>query len=154
MNTNPTAGSRESNCVMSRTSEEYERLRRQSELLESITGSVLESLEQIQSDRFDLVFARLLLQHLDDPVMTLRKMYGQVRPGAESLSRITISRRWTAILPSNLSLNSRKYSLACTRRRAEKLEWALSCLGSSSKQASVLPTAFVRSPLSSLVWRQ
>jgi SAM-dependent methyltransferase len=66
---------------MSRTSEEYERLRRQSELLESITGSVLESLEQIQSDRFDLVFARLLLQHLDDPVMTLRKMYGQVRPG-------------------------------------------------------------------------
>ena len=42
MNADPTGGSRESNYVMSRTSEEYERLRRQSELLESITGSVLD----------------------------------------------------------------------------------------------------------------
>jgi ubiquinone/menaquinone biosynthesis C-methylase UbiE len=133
---------------MSRTSEEYERLRRQSELLESITGSVLnrvglstgmscldlgcgpgevmrlmaqrvgptgrvvgidvdaklgretlsvlkskgyqqcsfiegnvESLEQIENDRFDLVFARLLLMHLEDPVLALRKMYCRVRPG-------------------------------------------------------------------------
>jgi len=38
-------------------------------------------LEQIASDRFDLVFARLLLMHLNDPVLALRKMYGQVRPG-------------------------------------------------------------------------
>ena len=41
MNADPMASSRGSNYVMSRTSEEYERLRRQSELLESITGSVL-----------------------------------------------------------------------------------------------------------------
>ena len=142
------AGSQGSNYVMGRTSEEYERLRRQSELLESITGSVLnraglcsgmkcldvgcgpgevmrlmaervgptgrivgidvdgklgrealsvlmskgyrqcsfiegnlESLEQIDSDGFDLVFARLLLMHLDDPFLGLRKMYYQVRSG-------------------------------------------------------------------------
>jgi SAM-dependent methyltransferase len=41
----------------------------------------MESLEQIESDRFDLVFARLLLLHLDDPVLALRKMYCRVRPG-------------------------------------------------------------------------
>jgi ubiquinone/menaquinone biosynthesis C-methylase UbiE len=148
MNANPMADSQGPVYVMGRTSEEYERLRRQSELLESITGSVLdrvglspgmscldvgcgpaevmrlmaqrvgptgrivgfdvdgrlgkealsvlkskgyqqcsfiegnlESLELIDSDRFDLVFARLLLMHLDDPILALRKMYGQVRPG-------------------------------------------------------------------------
>jgi hypothetical protein len=42
MNGNPRAGSQDSIYVMGRTSEEYERLRRQSELLESITGSVLD----------------------------------------------------------------------------------------------------------------
>ena len=42
MNADPMAGSQESAYVMGRTSEEYERLRRQSELLESITGSVLD----------------------------------------------------------------------------------------------------------------
>src|ERR1700687_1609386 len=31
-------------------------------------------------------------------------------------------RRRTAILPSNLSMNSRRYSLACSTRRAERLE--------------------------------
>ena len=148
MNADPMAGSQGSVYVMGRTSEEYERLRRQSELLESNTGSVLdrvglsagmccldvgcgpgqvmrlmaqrvgptgrivgmdvdaelgretlsvlksegyqqcsfiegtlESLEQIEGDRFDLVFARLLLMHLDDPILGLRQMYGQVRPG-------------------------------------------------------------------------
>jgi tRNA A58 N-methylase Trm61 len=148
MNADPEAGSREASYVMGRTSEEYERLRRQSEILEPITGSVLdrvglstgmsrldlgcgsgevmrlmalrvgptgrvvgidvdaklgretlsvlknkgyqqcsfvegkvEDLEQIVSDRFDLVFARLLLLHLDDPVLELQKMYGRVRPG-------------------------------------------------------------------------
>ena len=45
-----------------------------------IEGNV-ESLEHIDSDRFDLVFARLLLMHLDDPILALRKMYYQVRPG-------------------------------------------------------------------------
>jgi ubiquinone/menaquinone biosynthesis C-methylase UbiE len=148
MNVDPMAGSQGSIYVMGRTSEEYERLRRQSELLESITGSVLdraglgtgmscldvgcgpgevmrlmaervgptgrvvgidvdgklgrealsvltskgyrqcsfiegnlECLEQIDRDRFDLVFARLLLMHLEDPVLALRKMYYQVRHG-------------------------------------------------------------------------
>jgi SAM-dependent methyltransferase len=41
----------------------------------------LECLGQIDSDRFDLVFARLLLMHLEDPILALRKMYCQVRPG-------------------------------------------------------------------------
>jgi len=133
---------------MGRTSEEYERLRRQSDLLEPITKSVLDrvglspgmscldlgcgsgevmrlmaervgqtgrvvgidvdaklgagmlsvlkskgyrqcsfiegnvaSLEKIETGNFDLVFARLLLLHLDDPVLALRKMYELVRPG-------------------------------------------------------------------------
>jgi ubiquinone/menaquinone biosynthesis C-methylase UbiE len=148
MNANPMAGGQGSVYVMGRTSEEYERLRRQSELLESITSSVLdraglssgmscldvgcgpgevmrlmadrvgptgrivgidvdgrlgrealsvlkskgyqqcsfiegnlERLEQIGSAPFDLVFARLLLMHLDDPILALRKMYCQVKPG-------------------------------------------------------------------------
>jgi tRNA A58 N-methylase Trm61 len=42
MNANPMVGSEGSTYVMGRTSEEYERLRRQAELLESITGSVLD----------------------------------------------------------------------------------------------------------------
>jgi ubiquinone/menaquinone biosynthesis C-methylase UbiE len=150
INVESAAGSQRSTYVMGRTSEEYERLRRQSELLEPITRSVLdrvglchgmscldigcgpgevmrlmaervgpasrivgvdvdgklgrealsilvskgyrqcsfvegdlESLEQISSDRFDLVFARLLLMHLEDPVLALRKMYRQVRPGGQ-----------------------------------------------------------------------
>jgi ubiquinone/menaquinone biosynthesis C-methylase UbiE len=148
MNANPTPDCQGSIYVMGRTSEEYERLRRQSELLESITASVLdrvglssgmrcldvgcgpggvmrlmaqrvgptgrvigidvdgelgretlsvlkskgyqqcsfiegtlENLEQIDSERFDLVFARLLLMHLNDPISALRKMYCQVRHG-------------------------------------------------------------------------
>ena len=47
----------------------------------SFIEGTLESLEQIEGDRFDLVFARLLLMHLDDPILGLRQMYGQVRPG-------------------------------------------------------------------------
>jgi ubiquinone/menaquinone biosynthesis C-methylase UbiE len=133
---------------MGRTSEEYERLRRQAEVLEPITSSVLaraglgigmycldvgcgpgevmrlmaelvgptgkivgpdldgmlgreglsalvskgyrqcafiegnlETLEQMGSDPFDVVFARLLLMHLDDPILALRKMYSWVKPG-------------------------------------------------------------------------
>ena len=148
MNTNPIAGDQDSGYVMGRTSEEYERLRRQSELLDSITASVLdrvglvfgmrcldvgcgpgevmrlmaervgptglvvgidldgrlgsealsvltskgyrqcsfieggvESLEQIARGPFDLVFARLLLMHLDDPILGLRRMYSRVKPG-------------------------------------------------------------------------
>jgi ubiquinone/menaquinone biosynthesis C-methylase UbiE len=148
INVESTASSEDSIYVMGRTSEEYERLRRQSELLESITGSVLdrvglsrgmscldigcgpgevmrlmaervgptgrivgvdvdgklgrealsvlmskgyrqcsfiegnvETLGEIGSDRFDLVFARLLLMHLEEPVLALRKMYRQVKPG-------------------------------------------------------------------------
>jgi len=148
MNANPMVGSEGSTYVMGRTSEEYERLRRQSQLLESITGSVLDrvglcsgmrcldvgcgpgevmrlvaervgptghvvgidvdgelgrealsvliskgygqcsfiegnvdSLEQIVSHRFYLGFTRLLLMHLDDPILALRKMYSQVKPG-------------------------------------------------------------------------
>ena len=46
----------------------------------SIEGNV-DSLEQIVTDRFDLVFTRLLLMHLDDPILALRKMYNQVKPG-------------------------------------------------------------------------
>ena len=42
MNANPMAGSEGSTYVMGRTSEEYERLRHQAGLLESITGSVLD----------------------------------------------------------------------------------------------------------------
>lgn len=148
MSANSTANSEGSIYVMGRTSEEYERLRRQSQFLEPITGSVLsraglspgmrcldlgcgpgevmrlmaervgpdgqivgvdvdgklgrealsillskgyrqcsfiegsvESLEQIDRDGFDMVFARLLLMHLDDPIPALRKMYGRMRPG-------------------------------------------------------------------------
>jgi ubiquinone/menaquinone biosynthesis C-methylase UbiE len=148
MNSDAITSPSSSNYVMGRTSEEYERLRRQSEAMEPITRSVLarvglsagmscldlgcgpgevmrlmaeqvgqtglvvgidvdaklggemlsvlkskgyeqcsfiegsvERLEQIEVDRFDLVFARFLLMHLDDPVMALRKMYSRVRPG-------------------------------------------------------------------------
>ena len=148
MNSDSIESASASNYVMGRTSDEYERLRRQSKMLEPITLSVLdriglsagkscldlgcgpgevmrlmaqrvgptgrivgidvdaklgremlsilrskgyqqcsfiegnvESLEQIDSDRFDLVFARLLLMHLDDPILALRKMYSLVRPG-------------------------------------------------------------------------
>jgi ubiquinone/menaquinone biosynthesis C-methylase UbiE len=148
INPNPTPESQASAYVMGRTSEEYERLRRQAELLEPITASVfaraglctgmccldvgcgpgevmrlmaervgptgkivgidvdgmlgreglsalvskgylqcafiegdLGTLEQIGSDPFDLVFARFLLMHLDDPILALRKMYCWVKPG-------------------------------------------------------------------------
>lgn len=137
-----------STYVMGRTRQEHERLRRQAELLEPITGSVLaraglrtgmccldvgcgpgevmrlmaervgptgkivgidvdgelgreglcalvskgyrqcafiegdlRTLEQIGSDPFELVFARLLLMHLDEPILALRKMYRWVKPG-------------------------------------------------------------------------
>jgi ubiquinone/menaquinone biosynthesis C-methylase UbiE len=150
MNSDPTASAPESNYVMGRTSDEYERLRRQSKLLEPITRSVLEriglstgmscldlgcgpgevvrlmaervgptgrvvgidadarlgaqmlsilrgggyeqcsfvegnvqDLEQIEVGSFDLVFSRLLLLHLEDPVQALRRMYSRVRPGGQ-----------------------------------------------------------------------
>src|SRR6516162_847709 len=140
MNTNPMTGGQDPGYVVGRTSGEYGRLRRQSELLDSITVSVLdrvglglgmrcldvgcgpgevmrlmaervgptgrvvgididgklgtealsvlmskghgqcsfveggvESLEQIVSGPFDLVFARLLLIHLHDPILGLRR---------------------------------------------------------------------------------
>jgi ubiquinone/menaquinone biosynthesis C-methylase UbiE len=47
----------------------------------SFIEGTLESLEEIDSEGFDIVFARLLLMHLDDPILALRKMYCQVRPG-------------------------------------------------------------------------
>jgi ubiquinone/menaquinone biosynthesis C-methylase UbiE len=148
MNSDPSGSAPESNYVMGRTSDEYERLRRQAKLLEPITSSVLErtglstgmscldlgcgpgevmrlmaeavgptgrvvgmdtdaslgtetlsilrnsgyeqcsfiegnvqDLEKIDAGSFDLVFARLLLLHLEDPVLALRKMYSRVRPG-------------------------------------------------------------------------
>ena len=148
MNSDPIASTPGSNYVMGRTSHEYERLRRQSKLLEPITRSVLErvglsagmscldlgcgpgevmrlmadrvgpsgrvvgidvdaevgtemlamlrsegyqqcaflagnvqDLEQIETGSFDLVFARLLLLHLNEPVLALRKMYSRVKPG-------------------------------------------------------------------------
>jgi ubiquinone/menaquinone biosynthesis C-methylase UbiE len=148
MNLDPSGSAPESNYVMGRTSEEYERLRRQAKLLEPITRSVLQriglstgmscldlgcgpgevmrlmaevvgpagrvvgmdtdarlgtetlsilrnsgceqcsfiegnvqDLERADIGSFDLVFARLLLLHLEDPVLALRKMYSRVRPG-------------------------------------------------------------------------
>ena len=133
---------------MGRTSDEYERLRRQSKMLEPITQSVLDriglstgmscldlgcgpgevmrlmaervgptgrvvgidvddrlgtemlsilhgsgyeqcsfvtgkvqGLEEIETGYFDLVFARLLLLHVEDPVLALHKMYSRVKPG-------------------------------------------------------------------------
>jgi ubiquinone/menaquinone biosynthesis C-methylase UbiE len=148
MNSDPSGSAPESNYVMGRTSDEYERLRRQAKVLEPITRSVLErtglsrcmscldlgcgpgevmrlmaefvgpagrvvgmdtdarlgtetlsilrnsgyeqcsfiegnvqDLEKIDAGSFDLVFARLLLLHLEDPVLALRKMYSRVRPG-------------------------------------------------------------------------
>ena len=148
MSSDPIASAPRSNYVMGRTSEEYERLRRQSKMLEPITASVLDrlglstgmsclelgcgpgevmrlvaervgptgrvvgidvdgrlgtemlsilhaggfeqcsfiegnvqDLEQIETGSFDLVFARLLLLHLEDPVLALRKMYSRVKPG-------------------------------------------------------------------------
>jgi SAM-dependent methyltransferase len=41
----------------------------------------VESLEQIETGYFDLVFARLLLLHLEDPLLALQKMYSRVKPG-------------------------------------------------------------------------
>ena len=148
MNSDPSGSAPESNYVMGRTSEEYERLRRQAKLLEPITRSVLQriglstgmncldlgcgpgevmrlmaevvgasgrvvgmdtdarlgtetlailrnsgceqcsfiegnvqDLERVDIGSFDLVFSRLLLLHLEDPVLALRKMYSRVRPG-------------------------------------------------------------------------
>jgi ubiquinone/menaquinone biosynthesis C-methylase UbiE len=49
-----------------------------------IEGNV-ECLDQIEGDVFDLVFARFLLMHLDDPVTALRKMYSRVKPGGRIL---------------------------------------------------------------------
>jgi ubiquinone/menaquinone biosynthesis C-methylase UbiE len=148
MNSDSIESASGSNYVMGRTSDEYERLRRQSKMLEPITLSVLdriglsagmscldlgcgpgevmrsmaervgpigqvvgidvdeklgtemlsildgrgyeacsfvtgkvESLEQIEKGYFDLVFARLLLLHLEDPLLALQKMYSRVKPG-------------------------------------------------------------------------
>jgi trans-aconitate methyltransferase len=150
MNPDSNASAPGSNYVMGRTSDEYERLRRQSEVFEPITRSVLEriglstgmtcldlgcgpglvmrlmaervgpagrvvgidmdvklgtemlsilhnsghdqcsfvagnvqDLEQIETGYFDLVFARFLLLHLDDPILALRKMYSRVKPGGK-----------------------------------------------------------------------
>jgi SAM-dependent methyltransferase len=154
VNAGPMAGSGDSIYVMGRTSEEYERLRRQSVLLAPITSSVLdrvgiragmscldvgcgpgevmrlmadrvgsagrvvgvdvdgrlgrealsvlinkgyrqcsfiegnlESLGRIDKDGFDLVFSRLLLMHLDDPIEALRTMFSQVKPGGSIVAQ-------------------------------------------------------------------
>jgi len=164
VNTNPSPGSRGSNYVMGTTSEEYERLRRQSKFLEPVTRSVLdraglgsgmrcldvgcgpgevmrlmaervgpagqvvgidcdarlgrealsvlmnkgykqcsfiegnaESLQQIDGGPFDLVFARLLLMHLDDPVLALRDMYSLVTSGG----RIVVQEYYFPTMDSN-----------------------------------------------------
>ena len=207
MNSNPITSASSSNYVMGRTSEEYERLRRQSEAMEPITRSVLarvglsagmscldlgcgpgevmrlmadqvgqigrvvgidvdarlgaemlsilkskgyqqcsfvegnvESLEQIASDAFDLVFARFLLMHLDDPVMALRKMYSRVRPGGRIVVQDYYFPTMDGYLILRRALNSSRYSLACMKRRVRRLEWDLSCPHSSLMQVSVIPT--------------
>ena len=81
---------------------------------DSIAGSP----ESTLNDRFDLVFARLLLLHLNEPVLALRKMYNQVKPGGRILVEDYYFRSLIAIRPPKLTLNSKRYSLACTRRRA------------------------------------
>jgi ubiquinone/menaquinone biosynthesis C-methylase UbiE len=41
----------------------------------------LQSVEFQERESFDLVFSRILLHHLDDPILGLRNMYRYVRPG-------------------------------------------------------------------------
>ena len=72
MNTNPIAGDQDSGYVMGRTSEEYERLRRQSELLDSITVTVL--------DRVGLGFGMQCLDVGCGPGEVMRLMAERVGP--------------------------------------------------------------------------
>jgi SAM-dependent methyltransferase len=39
------------------------------------------ALERIESSRFDLVFGRLVVEHMDDPISGLKQMYRWVKPG-------------------------------------------------------------------------
>ena len=47
----------------------------------SFVAGKVQGLEQIETGYFDLVFARFLLLHLEDPVLALHKMYSRVKPG-------------------------------------------------------------------------
>jgi len=41
----------------------------------------LQSLEKNESNRFDLVYGRLVVEHMDDPIDGLKQMYRWVKPG-------------------------------------------------------------------------
>jgi ubiquinone/menaquinone biosynthesis C-methylase UbiE len=47
----------------------------------SIVTADLYTLDQTLHDLFDVVYARLLVQHLDDPLAGLKQLYQRVRPG-------------------------------------------------------------------------
>jgi ubiquinone/menaquinone biosynthesis C-methylase UbiE len=49
----------------------------------SIVTADLYTLEQTLHDVFDVVYARLLVQHLDDPLAGLTQMYRRVKPGGQ-----------------------------------------------------------------------
>jgi len=49
----------------------------------SIVSADLYTLEQTLHDVFDVVYARLLVQHLDDPLAGLKQMYRRVKPGGQ-----------------------------------------------------------------------
>lgn len=58
-----------------------ERLRREvNSTFEFIEGNI-EKLDTVEGAPFDVIYLRLLLIHLSDPVAALRKLYGWLRPG-------------------------------------------------------------------------
>jgi hypothetical protein len=77
MNSDPNGSAPESNYVMGRTSDEYERLRRQAKLLEPITRSVLE--------RTGLSTGMSCLGLGCGPAEVMRLMAGVVAPAGRKL---------------------------------------------------------------------
>jgi SAM-dependent methyltransferase len=77
--------------VLGRNESEYERLRAQSRMWDPWTAEIFERIglgpfdvdsgAPIPGAPFDLVFARLLLLHVDDPVAVLRRLWDAVAPG-------------------------------------------------------------------------
>jgi SAM-dependent methyltransferase len=62
-----------------------EHLRRQQSEIYRFVESDLMAIEQIQGAPFDLVFTRLLLFHLPDPLAALKRMWNWVKPGGTLL---------------------------------------------------------------------
>jgi ubiquinone/menaquinone biosynthesis C-methylase UbiE len=88
--------------------------------LRNVTFAVADATApDLPAESFDLVYSRLLLMHLTDPLKALRAMAGLVKPGGRVVCEEMDLSRWVCEPPSRLQARSHELKLALSDRRGQ-----------------------------------